>query len=88
MDKVLAIQIGALVAPIVTGILVWSLKRNIQQLDKDIGEIKDDVRTLASQTTAHGAALAGGVAKFASIEKRIDKLEEFKDQTLARLGRE
>lgn len=86
MDPVLGLQIVGIVAPVVTGILVWSLKRNIQQLDKDIGEIKDDVRTLASQTTAHGAALAGGVAKFAGIEKRLDKLEEFKDETIARLG--
>ena len=81
-----AVLIVAVVGPVITGLLVWSLKRNIQALDSDIGEIKTDLRTLASQTTAHGAALAGGVAKFAAIEKRLDKLEEVKDSTIARLG--
>ena len=81
-----AVLIVSVVAPVVTGLLVWSLKRNIQALDADLGEIKTDLRTLANQTTAHGAALAGGVAKFAGIEKRLDKLEEFKDETIRRLG--
>lgn len=58
------------------GLLVWALRRSVQGLDRDIGEIKGDVRALAGQTTQHGTALAGGVVKFTAIEKRLDGLED------------
>lgn len=65
------------------GLLIWSLKRNISSLDASVksvddkvGRVETDVRQLSAQGARHGEALAGGVAKFAAIEKRLDGLED------------
>jgi hypothetical protein len=80
MTPDITLQLAAIVAPVVgsavVGLLVWSLRRNVQSLDQAIGEIRVDMRTLASQTTQHGSALAGGVVKFQTIERRLDGLED------------
>lgn len=77
-------QVVAVVAsPVLVGLLVWSLRRNIQSvddlvkgIDQKVDRVETDVRQLSAQGARHGEALAGGVAKFASIEKRLDKAEE------------
>jgi len=74
-EAVLQLAVTAL-GSVGLGLLVWALRRNIQSLDRDIGEIKTDVRSISQQTTQHGAALAGGVVKFQAIEKRLDGLED------------
>lgn len=70
-------QLAATVAgPVLVGLLVWSLRRNVRDVDNQVKSIATDVRQLAAQGSRHGEALAGGVAKFAAIEKRLDKTEE------------
>lgn len=73
-------QLVATVAgPLLVGLLVWSLRRNVKDVDDKVKSIATDVRQLAAQGARHGEALAGGVVKFAAIEKRLDKVEAKQD---------
>ncbi len=76
MTPELVLQAGGIVATGLVGLLAWSMRRNVQSVDEKVGRIETDVRQLSAQGARHGEALAGGVAKFASIEKRLDKAEE------------
>jgi hypothetical protein len=76
------LSVGGIVATGLVGLLAWSMRRNITDIDRQVTTIATDVRQLAAQGARHGESLAQGVAKFTSIEKRLDKLEEFKDATL------
>ena len=70
------VQLIATVAgPGLVGLLVWSLRRNVKDVDDQVKLIATDVRQLAAQGARHGEALAGGVVKFAALEKRLDKVE-------------
>jgi tetrahydromethanopterin S-methyltransferase subunit G len=71
---------GGILATGLVGLLAWSMRRNIGDIDKQVSDIATDVRQLAAQTGRHGEALAGGVVKFQAIEKRLDKIEDKQDR--------
>ena len=69
------ISAAGFVATSLVAVLAWSMRRNVRDVDEKVISIATDVRQLASQGARHGEALAGGVVKFATIEKRLDKVE-------------
>lgn len=72
--------IATVAGPLLVGLLVWSLRRNVKDVDDQVKLIATDVRQLAAQGARHGEALAGGVVKFATLEKRLDKMEAKQDE--------
>ncbi len=83
MEPQILLSIGGIVATALVGLLAWSMRRNVTDIDKQVTTIATDVRQLAAQGARHGESLAQGVAKFTAMEKRLDKLEEFKDRVLS-----
>jgi len=73
--------IGAL-GTLVVGLLSKSISRNVSDIDKQVTTIATDVRQLAAQGARHGESLAAGVQQFKAIEKRLDKIEAWRDKTL------
>lgn len=82
MTPEILLSIGGILATGLVGILAWSLKRNIGKIDDDLKVVATDVRQLAAQGARHGESLAAGVQQFKAIEKRLDKLEAWKEKTL------
>jgi hypothetical protein len=80
MTPEVILSAGGILATGLVGLLMWSMRRNIADIDRQVLSIATDVRQLAAQGSRHGEALAGGVVKFAVIEKRLDKLEEKQDR--------
>lgn len=74
------VSAGGGLATIVLAVLAWSINRNVSNVDGKVSRIETDVRQLSAQGARHGEALAGGVAKFAAMEKRLDKVEAKQDQ--------
>ena len=77
------LSVGGILATGLVGLLAWSMRRNINDIDKQVTTIATDVRQLAAQGARHGESLAAGVQQFKAIEKRLDKLEAWRDKTLA-----
>jgi hypothetical protein len=78
----IVLKAGAVLLTALSPILLLSVRRNLQTLDRDITEIKTDLRKVSTDTGEHGRALAGGVIKFIAIEKRLDHLEEWERDVL------
>jgi hypothetical protein len=73
--------VGAL-GTLVVAILSKSIGRNVEAIDEQMKVMATDVRRLAETGARHGESLAAGVQQFKAIEKRLDKLEAWKDKTL------
>jgi len=73
--------IGA-IGTLVVGLLSKSISRNVSDIDRQVTTIATDVRQLAAQGSRHGESLAAGVQQFKAIEKRLDKLEAWRDKTM------
>jgi tetrahydromethanopterin S-methyltransferase subunit G len=76
MTPEVILSAGGILATGLVGLLAWSMRRNISDIDRQVNDIATDVRQLAAQGSRHGEALAGGVVKFQTIEKRLDKIED------------
>jgi tetrahydromethanopterin S-methyltransferase subunit G len=83
MTTEVILSAGGILATALVGLLAWSMRRNINDIDRQVNDIATDVRQLAAQTGRHGEALAGGVVKFSTIEKRLDKLEDKQERFAA-----
>lgn len=84
MDPVsVALQISGFLGAVFAAAVGWSIRRNVQGLDDKLGRIETDVRQLSSQGARHGESLAAGVQQFKAIERRLDKIEDWRDEVIA-----
>lgn len=79
----LALQVAGAVGMAIVAVVGWSIRRNVQGLDEKLSRIETDVRQLSAQGARHGESLAAGVQQFKAIERRIDKLEDWRDELIA-----
>jgi hypothetical protein len=80
LDVVL--KAAAVILTALSPILLLSVRRNLANLDRDITDIKTDLRKIAGDVGDHGRALAGGVVKFTTIETRLNQIEEWQREVL------
>lgn len=76
------VSLAGAIGTFVVAMLSKSIGRNVADIDKQVTTIATDVRQLAAQGARHGESLAAGVQQFKNIEKRLDKLEDWKEQSL------
>jgi hypothetical protein len=68
--------IASIVGPLLVALLVWSLKRNIQDQDNKLAAIATDVRQLSSTVGNHATSLAAGAQRFQDLSDKVKGLED------------
>lgn len=72
----LALQVAGLVATAVLGILSWSLKRNVSDVDRKLGRMEADLRQAAASIGTHESRLAAGDVELRELRARLQGLED------------
>jgi hypothetical protein len=71
-----ALQVAGLVLTGGVGLLFWSLKRNVSDVDKKLGRMESDLRQAAASIGAHETRLAEGGVRIENLEERVKGLED------------
>lgn len=72
----LAVSLVGVLATAALGVIGWSLRRNVQELDAKITSIATDLRQLSASVAGHENRLGQGDVKISELCRRVEGLED------------